>query len=199
MGLIPGLRSGCWWRDGGSLKTGEHLCLACGLCCDGTLFDNVQLGPGDDATKMKALGLPVEVTRAQRPITLFRQPCAALCADRTCRVYADRPGQCRSFECGVFKDTEAGRIEFAAALRLVKQARRQADNVRRLLRKLGDTEEHRSLSERFRRTQRRLESGSVDAAAGDTFAELSLAVHKFKLLAHEKFYTRPEIAGSEGA
>ncbi len=174
------------------MNTGEQLCLACGLCCDGTLFDNVQLGPGDDAKKMKALGLPVTISRARTPVIFFRQPCTALCADRTCQVYADRPGQCRTFECGVFKDAQARRITFAAALRLVKQARRKADNIRRLLRQLGDTEEHRPLGDRFRRTQRRMESGAADAAAGATFAELGLAVHQLNLMAHEKFYTKAE-------
>lgn len=177
-----------WW----GVNSGEQLCLACGLCCDGTLFDNVRLGPGDEAQKLKALGLPVEVSRARTPVNFFRQPCTALCADRTCRVYADRPGQCRTFECGVFKDAQAGRITFAAALRWVKQARRKADNVRRLLRKLGDTDERRALGDRFRRTQRRLESGGADAAAGETFAELGLAVHRLNLLAHEKFYTKAD-------
>ena len=172
------------------MKSGEQLCLACGLCCDGALFGHVRLGADDDAKKLKALGLPVSVSRAQPPVARFRQPCAALCMDRTCRVYADRPAQCRSFECGVFKDAHAGRITFPAALRLVKQARHLADQVRRLLRKLGDTEEHRSLSERFHRTQRRMESGIADEAAGHTFAELGLAVHAFQLLAHEKFYTK---------
>ena len=174
------------------VNSGEQLCLACGLCCDGTLFDNVQLGPGDDAKKVKALGLPVMVSRARTPVTFFRQPCTALCADRTCRLYADRPVQCRTFECGVFKDVQAGRITFADALRLVKQARRKADNIRRLLRKLGDTEEYRPLGDRFRRTQRRLESGIADEVAGGTFAELGLAVHQLNLLAHEKFYTKAE-------
>jgi Fe-S-cluster containining protein len=168
----------------------EKLCLACGLCCDGTLFDNVRLGPRDDAQKLKSLGLPVAISRAQTPITFFRQPCAALCADRTCRLYADRPTQCRTFECGVFKAAEAGRITSAAALRLVKQARQRADDIRRLLRQLGDTEEHRPLAERFRRTQRRMESGAAGAAAVDTFAELGVAMHRFNLLAHEKFHTR---------
>jgi len=174
------------------VNSGEKLCLACGLCCDGTLFDNVQLGPGDDAKKVQALGLPVLVSRARTPVTFFRQPCTALCADRTCRVYADRPGQCRTFECGVFKNAQAGRITFAAALRLVKQARRRADHIRRLLRQLGDTEEHRPLGDRFRRTQRRMESGSADAEAAGTFAELGQAVHQLNLLAHEKFYTKAE-------
>lgn len=184
---LPPTPAGRW-----GVNSAEKLCLACGLCCDGTLFDNVRLGPRDDAPALKALGLPVEVTRGRTPVTLFRQPCAALCADRTCRVYADRPGQCRAFECGVFKDAQAGRIAFAAALRSVKNARRKADTIRRLLRQLGDTDEHRSLGDRFRRTQRRLESGDPDAAAGAAFAELGLAVHQFNLLAHEKFHTRAE-------
>ena len=172
------------------MNLGEQLCLACGMCCDGTLFDNVQLGAGDEAQKLKALGLPVAVTRGRTAVTFFRQPCVALCADRKCRVYADRPGQCLAFECGVFKDALAGRIAEAAALRLVKQARRKADNIRRLLRELGDTDEQRSLGDRFRRTQRRMEAGGVDTEAGETFAELGVAVHQFNLLAHDKFYTR---------
>ena len=178
--------------DGEGVTSGEQLCLACGLCCDGTLFNHVKLGPRDDVSKLKALGMPVAISRAQTPVTHFRQPCAALCADRICRVYADRPLQCRSFECGVFKAAAAGRIEFPVALRLVKSARRQADHLRRLLRALGDTEEHRALSERFRRTQRRMESGSADPAAADTFAELSLAMHSLNLLAHEEFYTKTD-------
>ncbi len=179
------------------MTSGEQLCLSCGLCCDGTLFDNVQLGPGDDAKKLKALGLPVTDTRTKPPISLFAQPCAALCADRTCGRYADRPGQCRSFECAVFKDAEAGRIEFGAALRLVKQARKRAENIRRLLRELGDMDEHRSLSDRFRHTQRRLESGVTNPAAGETFADLSVAVHEFNLLKHAKFYTQADVTPFE--
>ncbi len=159
------------------------------MCCDGSLFDNVRLGPSEDAEELKALGLPVKLSRAKVPVPFFRQPCRALQSDCTCKVYAGRPAQCRSFECGVFKDAEAGRITQDAALRLVKQARRKADKVRRLLAKLGDTDETLSLGSRFRRTQRRLESGGIDAAAGDAFAELGLAVHKLDLLAHEKFYT----------
>ncbi len=94
----------------------------------------------------------------------------------------------------MFKDATAGRIAFNAALREVKKARRKADDVRRLLRALGDTEEHRSLSERFRRTQQRMEAGRVDATTADTFAELSVAMHTFELLAYEKLHTRADAA-----
>ena len=169
----------------------EQLCLACGLCCDGTLFDNVQLEPGDDAKKLKTLGLPVAFSRGRNPVARFPQPCAALCADRTCRLYADRPKQCRTYECMVYKRMQAGSLAPAAALRLVTNARRQADRVRRLLLALGDTDKQRSLGERFHRMQERMEAEAPDQATLSTFADLSLAVHRLKLLAHAKFFTRP--------
>ena len=170
----------------------EQLCLACGLCCDGTLFDGVQLERGDDAKRLEALGLPVVTFKAKNPISRFAQPCAALCADRTCRLYADRPRQCRIFECKVFKEHKGGHIDHEAALRLVTKTRRHADKVRKLLRKLGDTDEERSLGERFHRMQCRMEAESPGADALALFADLSLAVHRLKLVAHEKFYTRPD-------
>ena len=181
----------------GAVKSGEQLCRSCGLCCDGTLFDLVKLEQGDDARKLKALGLPVSISRGKTPVARFPQPCSALCEDRSCRLYAERPWQCRTFECQVLKDAKAGRITFAAALPLVKQARRRADHVRRLLRELGDTDEHRALGERFHRTSERIESGNADEAAKAKFADLSLAVHRLKILLHDRFYSQNE-APSEG-
>ena len=49
-----------------------------------------------------------------------------------------------------------------------------------------------AVTERFQRTQRRLESGRRDQAAAATFADLSLAMHTFNHLAFEKFYTKAE-------
>jgi len=170
----------------------EQLCLACGLCCDGTLFDGVQLEPGDDAAHLKALGLPVTTYRGRKPVSRFPQPCAALCADRTCRLYADRPKQCRTFECKLFKQLHAGETDLPAALRLVAKTRRIADQARRLLRRLKDTEEQRSLGERFHRMDDSLRADTSDPAALALFADLSLAIHRLKLLAHERFYTRAE-------
>lgn len=174
------------------MEPAEELCRACGLCCDGTLFDLVKLEASDDGARLKALGLPVKVSRGRSPVARFPQPCSALCADRTCRLYADRPWQCRTFECGVLKEAKAGRMTYTEGLRLVKAGRRRADQVRRLLRELGDTDEHRSLGERFHRTSERLESGSPDTATREKYADLSLAVHRLKLQTHDHFYTKTE-------
>jgi Fe-S-cluster containining protein len=168
----------------------EDLCLSCGMCCDGTLYDFVKLEPGDDVQKLKELGLPVAVSRGKVPVARVSQPCAGLCANRTCGVYSVRPRQCAIFECGVLKDLKAGRVSFAAALRQVKTTRRLSDRVRRLLRELGDADERRALGERFHRTSERLEAGGIDDSAKAKFADLSLAVHRLKLQTLEKFYTQ---------
>ncbi|MFM7749166.1 MAG: YkgJ family cysteine cluster protein [Opitutaceae bacterium] len=176
------------------MNPGEQLCRACGLCCDGTLFHHVKLGAADDPRALRAQGLPVLTSRATPPVVRSPQPCAALCADRSCRIYAQRPSQCRAFECRVFQDLTAGRMTAAAALLLVRRARRWADRARKLLRRLGGDDEHLPLSERFLRARRRAESGETDAAARETCAELSLVMHRLHLLAHENFHTRPEPA-----
>ncbi len=162
------------------------------MCCDGTLFDGVQLEPGDDAARLRALGLPVTFSRSRKPVARFPQPCAALCADRSCRVYPDRPRQCRIFECGVFKKTKAGELPPDSALKLVKKGRRLSDQVRRLLQRMGDNDSKRGLGERFFRMQCRMEEEQTDDVTRALFADLSLAVHRLKLLAHDQFYTPPD-------
>jgi Fe-S-cluster containining protein len=176
----------------------DELCLSCGLCCDGTLFRDVELQPSDDAAKLHVLGLRMIRSRrgeaAAHP--KFPQPCSALCPDLKCRVYADRPARCRQFECALFKSVAAAPSELPAALKVIRQTRAQADEVRRLLRKLGDTGEHLALAKRFKRVKRKMEAGELPAGldaetAYDRFAELSLAVHSLDMRLRTKFYPDP--------
>jgi hypothetical protein len=175
-----------------AVNLGEQLCSACAMCCDGTLFDLVKLEGSDDAQKLKSLGLPIKVSRGKTPIVRFPQPCAALCQDLKCRVYADRPWQCRIFECGVFKAVKAGAMPLSTAQRLVKQTRQRANKARRLLRELGETDEHRALGERFHRISEHLEAGNGDAEARAKYADLSLVMHHLKLQTLDHFYTKSE-------
>ena len=71
----------------------DTLCTQCGLCCDGTLFADVELGRAE-AARLENMGLEVEVTDGG----LLSQPCAAL-KGRRCSIYAHRPKCCRTFEC----------------------------------------------------------------------------------------------------
>jgi Fe-S-cluster containining protein len=172
----------------------DQLCLHCGLCCDGTLFRDVELQPDDDAAKLRALGLPIPQSALRVP--RFQQPCSALCPDLKCRVYADRPSRCRQFECALFQAVALGRAELPAALKVVRQTRQMAEKVRRFLGELGDAGETIALAKRFKRLKRKFDAGELPAGldaetAYDRFAELSLAVHELDLRLRGKFYPDP--------
>lgn len=179
------------------------LCLECGLCCNGAIFADVRLEPEDDAGRLRSLGLPLFSAKAgsrrnarirngnsTAKLSAFQQPCAALEGCR-CRIYADRPKYCREFECLLLKNLQAGRLEAASARRVIRATLRRAEQVKRLLRKLGDTDESPALSIRFRRMKQRMESGSTDAQSAEIFSRLTLAVHGLNLRLDESFYPAP--------
>jgi Fe-S-cluster containining protein len=176
----------------------DQLCLHCGLCCDGTLFRDVELQPGDDAEKLRALGLPVTRSRRREEADQlkFPQPCSALCSDLKCRVYANRPARCRQFECALFQAVARGEAELPIALKTIRQTRQMAEKVRHLLRELSDTSEGVALAKRFQRVKRKLDAGELPTGldpetAYDRFAELSLAVHELDMRLRTKFYPDP--------
>jgi len=167
----------------------NSLCLECGLCCDGVLFADVRLQPGDDADRLRALGLPA-AKDSKSGFQKFPQPCPAFQQGR-CRIYADRPMYCRGFECLLLQKVNDGRVETGVALRVIGAARRKAEAVKRLLRELGDGDERVALSVRFRRVKKRLESNLRDDHAAEVFGRLTLAVHDLNVLLSGAFYPGP--------
>lgn len=124
----------------------EQLCPNCGLCCDSTLFADVELRAGDDPKRLAKLGLTLEQKTKTR--LAFTQPCA--CFDgKFCRIYADRPKRCGLFECGLLKKVEAGRMTAGAALKKITDAKKRADHVRDLLRQSGQHDETMALTHRY--------------------------------------------------
>ncbi len=163
----------------------QTLCQACGLCCNGVIFADVQLMGGDDAVRLRSLGLTLKL--GGRGQVKLVQPCAAHDGCR-CRIYEKRPNYCQEFECLLLKGVKAGRTEAPAALRIISRARDQANRVKQLLGELGDTEEALSLGARFRKTAGRLEALELDDPTADLYAQLTLAVHELNRLLAEAFY-----------
>jgi Fe-S-cluster containining protein len=123
----------------------SQLCPKCGLCCNGILFADVELRKGDDTKRLAELGLSLEKKGRQQA---FAQPCA--CFDGTlCRIYAERPKRCRTFECGLLKRVQAGELDSDAALKTIAQAKRQVEKVCKLLRCAGSDDERLALSQRY--------------------------------------------------
>lgn len=106
------------------------LCTQCGLCCDGTLFGDVELGGRREAIRLEALGLDVDSDDAD--VELLALPCAGLRGTR-CGVYVHRPQCCRTFECRLLQQAQRGHVTTAAALARIRGAKAQVTRVRALL------------------------------------------------------------------
>lgn len=142
----------------------KQLCPACGLCCNGVLFGDVELQRGDDAKRLGNLGL--NLFRKGRK-TAFTQPCS--CFDgKLCVIYTDRPRQCRAFECGLLKRVNAGKLTTGAALKTIAETRRSADAVLKLVRELGNTDENQPLNQRYAAVV----AQPIDMSASETEVEL---------------------------
>jgi hypothetical protein len=96
------------------------LCLACGLCCDGTLFGLVRIDDAEAAAARRH-GLRV-VTRDDGTVRL-QQPCTAL-EGTACRVYAQRPRTCRQYVCDLANALDGGEVSLSEALVLVEDTTR---------------------------------------------------------------------------
>jgi len=124
----------------------DQLCPNCGLCCDSTLFADVELRATDDEKQLKKLG--ITLFKKGKTKRAFAQPCP--CFDgRLCKIYADRPKRCGLFECGLLKRVAAHEMTAAAALKKITTAKKQAERIRTLLRTLGQQDESMALTHRY--------------------------------------------------
>ncbi len=107
----------------------DRLCTRCGLCCDGSLFADVELAGEREATPLEIMGLDVE-TDGDGFVLL--QPCAALRGTR-CTVYAHRPRCCRTFECYLLQRARTGEVSVDEALARIRVAHARIGRLRALL------------------------------------------------------------------
>ena len=94
------------------------MCLSCGLCCDGSLYEIVGLYP-DEVPVMTRLGLPIRQHGDDAFMTLG---CAAL--DHTaCTIYPERPRRCARFVCNLLAALNVGEVSLSEAHATVTMAK----------------------------------------------------------------------------
>jgi Fe-S-cluster containining protein len=160
----------------------DQLCPNCGLCCDSTLFVDVELRARDDAKRLAKLGLSLQ--KKGKGKVAFAQPCACF-NGKFCKIYAERPKRCRLFECGLLKKVEAGEISANAALKKISGAKALAKRVRDLLQLLGQPQDKLALSKCYTQAM----SEPIDLAGDDTErrGELMLAVNDLMYVVQKDF------------
>jgi len=133
-------------QDSAQKRWVGRLCPECALCCNGVLFADVRLLQKDCLLVLEEAGLKLNRVRGR---IVFDQPCACL-EGCLCSVYENRPSHCRGFNCHTLKQAQSGQINRANALKRIREAKEQVEEIRCLLRSLGNRDEHLALTKRYR-------------------------------------------------
>ena len=123
----------------------DTLCTRCGLCCNGTLFADVELSGSTEAAGIEILGLEIEDADAGG--ALLVQPCRAL-EGRRCSIYAHRPACCRTFECRLLQEVRRGVVSVERAREHISEALSRIERAEALLARLGQPNPGLPLKER---------------------------------------------------
>lgn len=150
----------------------DRLCTRCALCCDGSLFADVELAGPKEATRLEVLGLEVEEGDSNG--ALLVQPCRAL-QGRRCGIYAHRPGCCRTFECGLLQDVRRGAVGVEQAEQHIAEVLARIGRVKALLAQLGQRERPLPLKERCAEAlaQHSRKGPAVDRTRAELEAEMA--------------------------
>ena len=125
----------------------DELCTICGLCCDGSLLDDVELKNEQEALGLELMGLQIDTD----DVPALPLPCTALTGKR-CRIYENRPNTCRRFECKLLKRTTRGEISVAKAKATIAKTLKQSAEVKRICTEIEGKEGDRSLREVYHET-----------------------------------------------
>lgn len=123
----------------------ETLCTRCGLCCDGSLFADVELAGRREATRLESMGMEIEDDDTSGAQLL--QPCVALQGTR-CAIYPHRPECCQTFECRLLQDVRRGAVRVERAKQQIAEAMKRIGRVKDLLAQLGQPDRRLPLGER---------------------------------------------------
>lgn len=146
----------------------QSLCVRCGLCCDGTIFERARIFPADDLAQLAADGF-ILVTAAER--IGFALPCHHH-QDRICTVYQQgRPHVCHTFRCALLHRLEAGELSCEEALARIEHAVALAGRIQAQLPAQRDNE-RQSLKQRMAAWQQAQTAAGIDVRR--TFTALLL-------------------------
>jgi uncharacterized protein len=154
----------------------DTLCTRCGLCCDGSLFADVELANSDEASALEVMGLEIE-DADENDGGLLVQPCGALQGKR-CSIYPHRPDCCRTFACRLLQGVERANEKIVEALKRIER-------VKELVVQLGTGAEPLPLKERC--VEALALSEAADPALNRKRAELQAAMTTVERLLQATF------------
>lgn len=172
----------------------DTLCTRCGLCCDGSLFADVELTGVDEASALEVMGLEIEdIDEGDGELLL--QPCRALKGKR-CGIYLHRPECCRTFKCRLLQEVERGAVSVDQAKGKIGETLRRIERIRGLLVYLGATNEHLPLKERCEEALALSADADVDPEMNRKRDELQAAMTSVEQLIETTFLASAKAKGN---
>ena len=162
----------------------ETLCTRCGLCCDGSLFADVELADGDEASGLEVMGLEIEDADGDGG-GLLAQPCGAL-KGRRCSIYRHRPDCCRTFTCRLLQEVKRDEAGIEQAKEKIVEALMRIERVKELIVQLGTDVELLPLKERSVEALA-LSEATANPAVKRKRAELKVAMTSVEYLIQATF------------
>jgi hypothetical protein len=160
----------------------DTLCTRCGLCCDGSLFADVELAGRAEATRLEVMGLEIEDDDTAGGLLLL--PCGAL-RGTLCSIYPHRPECCRTFECRLLQDVRRGAVGVERAGEQIAEALMRIGRVRELMAQLGHRRRRLPLRESCAEALAR--SAHADPEVNRKRAELEAAMSAVEELIRKTF------------
>jgi Fe-S-cluster containining protein len=102
----------------------SSLCLSCGLCCDGAMYDHVPIVPSERLSPRVRASLAFVEGKQALPL-----PCVHHDGSR-CTEYDGRPAACRGYACVLMGRLERGDVQLEEARAIVMKIKAVADDAR---------------------------------------------------------------------
>ena len=91
----------------------QNICIHCGLCCDGTLFNHAKIKENEPSLT----GYSFEIIEREK--RAFKLPCAYL-KETVCSIYLERPySVCESFRCKLLRSVISENVSNTDAMKII--------------------------------------------------------------------------------
>lgn len=158
-----------------------NICLACGLCCDGTLIGFVQL----ESAELSSVRKLMEIEETDQN-GMFFLPCNEIGCNG-CNVYSQRPKACRNFECGVLKSVEKKELSFDKATEVIEVVKQKKVAIEKLVATLQIELQSKSFHFKTLELKKLLRKDKSELSLSKNHQELKLELEELEKLLSKSF------------
>ncbi|WP_299706367.1 hypothetical protein [uncultured Pontibacter sp.] len=157
-----------------------NICLACGLCCDGTLIGFVQLSHEE----LPAIRELMDIEEASSD-GIFIQPCEKYCDG--CSIYLDRPKQCASYNCKLLEYVLRKELDHTSAIEIIDVAKQRKSAIEEKLALLQLKLQSQSFYFKMAEIKKLHQKNELELASTQDFKDLIADIKQLDSLLSKQF------------